>query len=322
MGIDRPDEDDAPEPRDAAPTPEPDTPDGDRDLPVAGPDGAGPDGGADSEAAKAAYVLEYRAIVAAEYSSGDDPWSADRAAWDEALPALREAWTEHERRYPHSERSQPTLEPDGSWRSGDLELTAKRNAEVDHGCERIREIGEAVIIPGMRAVEAEDSSRCLVGFDHRFKGADRLKEKVADQLSARPNLTTTQALDLVPDVVRFTFQYDEGSYATGMRKDVERLEARGFIPLEHRDTWTSDQYRGINSRWQEPESGLAFEVQFHTRISYEAKELTHPAYERKRSGAQDPELTELEAFQSRVCAMIPIPPGDRTRILPTGERDG
>jgi hypothetical protein len=323
VGIDRPDEDDAPEPRHDSPAPPPDTPNGDRDVPTAGPGGGpGADHGADPEADRAAYAMEYRARVAAEYGISDNPWTAHRTAWDEALPTLREAWTAHECQYPYPERSRPTLEPDGSWHSANLELTPKRNAEVDHDCERIREVGETVITPGMRAVEADDGSRCLVGFDHRFKGADRIKEKVAQELRYIPDMTTAQAMEMVPDAVRFTFQYDERSYTAGMRKDVERLEARGFIPVEHRDTWTSEQYKGINSRWQEPESGLVFEVQFHTRISYEAKQLTHQAYERIRSGAADPELAELKEFQGRVCAMIPIPPGARTRELPTGERDG
>ena len=41
----------------------------------------------------------------------------------------------------------------------------------------------------MRAVEAEDASRCLAGLEHCFKGEDRLKEKVADQLRRTPGLT-------------------------------------------------------------------------------------------------------------------------------------
>lgn len=109
--------------------------------------------------------------------------------------------------------------------------------------------------------------------------------------------------------MRFTFQDDESSYTAGVGRDLERLEASGFRELGRRNTWTSDQHKDINSQWEEPESGLVFEVQFHTRISHEAKELTHKAYERIRSGATGPELTELKAFQSRVCAMIPTPPG-------------
>jgi hypothetical protein len=320
VGIDRPDEDDVPEPRHDSPAPEPDTPpDSDRELPACG---AGPDHGADPEADRTAYAMEYRARVAAEYGISDDPWDAHQAAWDEAAPTLRETWAAHESQYPYPERSRPTLEPDGSWHSGGLELAPKRNAEVDHGCERIREIGETVIIPGVRAVEADDDRRGLVGFEHRFKDADRIKEKVAHELRDSPDLATPGALSMVQDAVRFTFQYEENSYTAGMRKDVERLEARGFIQVGYRDTWTSEQYKGINSRWQDPGSGLNFEVQFHTRISCEAKEVTHKAYERIRSGAQDPELTELKTFQGRVCAMIPLPPGDRTLKPPTGERNG
>jgi hypothetical protein len=127
-------------------------------------------------------------------------------------------------------------------------------------------------------------------------------------------LSPEEALARIPDVVRFTFQYGETAYATGVQADVQRLEAKGFIPLERRNTWDNDQYKGINSRWREPESGVMFEVQFHTQASLEAKELTHKAYERIRSitdstPAADRETAELKEFQRRANSMIPIPPG-------------
>jgi hypothetical protein len=52
-------------------------------------------------------------------------------------------------------------------------------------------------------------------------------------------------------------------------------------------------------------------VQFHTRISFEAKQLTHGAYERLRT-QQPPDAFEqmvLEAFQKKVTAEVPVPPG-------------
>jgi hypothetical protein len=54
-------------------------------------------------------------------------------------------------------------------------------------------------------------------------------------------------------------------------------------------------------------------VQFHTKASLEAKELTHTAYEHIRcifepSPETDREAAELEEFQSRVNAKVPIPP--------------
>ncbi|MGH3209772.1 MAG: hypothetical protein ACRDNO_18645, partial [Trebonia sp.] len=191
---------------------------------------------------------------------------------------------------------------------------AAQNADIDRGYARIREVGERAIIPVLREVEAEDRTRKLAGFEHRFKGTDRLKEKVADEVRSTPGTTPAQALSAIPDGVRFTYQYEEMAYSAGVRKDVDRLEARGFIPLERRNTWTSDQYKGINSRWREPGSGVIFEVQFHTQASLEAKELTHNAYERIRSTAgptppTDGETAELRNFQRQVNAKIPIPPG-------------
>jgi hypothetical protein len=296
VGIDRADENDPPEVEHESPLAE-------LDMPSAEPNSAAArdhDRRAYSDAERVAYLAGFPAKVAAEYED----------AWDEGVPALRASWAEHEEKYPYPERSRPTVEHDGSWRAkDDLKLSSEQNAEVDRSNERDREIGENLIIPGMLSVEAEDANRRLVGFERRFKELDRLKEKVADQLRSTPGLTPTQALALIPDAVRFTLRYPYESYAAGVRKDIERLEARGFIQEERRNTWTSEQYKGINSRWREPVSGLLFEVQFHTRISFEAKELTHKAYERIRSGAEDSERADLKEFQRRVCARVPIPPG-------------
>jgi hypothetical protein len=228
------------------------------------------------------------------------------STWAEAVPELRD----------YAERSGPTPKPaDGSWQGGSgRRLDVAQNADIDRGYASIREVGERVIIPGLRAVEAEDSARHLAGFEHRFKRAGRLKEKIADEIRSTPGTTPAQALSAVPDAVRFTYQYDETAYTVGVRKDVERLEARGFVQVERRNTWTSDQYKGINSRWREPESGVVFEVQFRTRASLEAKELTHKAYERIRSITEqtpetDRETAELRDYQRQVNAKIPIPPG-------------
>jgi hypothetical protein len=67
-----------------------------------------------------------------------------------------------------------------------------------------------------------------------------------------------------------------------------------------------------------------FEVQFHTQASFEAKQLSHAAYERIRNPqTSDAELLELEDFQRRVCGKIPIPPGaTEIAYLPRKERDG
>lgn len=255
----------------------------------------------------------------------EQTYAAARDAWAEAFPSLRSAWEEHVEKFPERARLAPHTQPDGSWvADGGRKLNPEQNAEVDRETARIREVGKNVIIPGMRAVEAEDASRQLAGFERRFKGEDRLKEKVADQLQPPSELTAVQALSMVPDAVRFTFTYQETGYTTGVHNDVEGLKAQGFELMKMKNTWTSDQYKGINSQWQEPESEVRFEVQFHTQASLEAKELSHKAYERLRgTEAQDDEREELEVFQSRVNAKLPIPPDVRTieDYLPE-KRDG
>ena len=119
-----------------------------------------------------------------------------------------------------------------------------------------------------------------------------------------------QAVSLVPDAIRYTFQYEEACYAQGVRADMQRLKGQGFTLDILKNSWSDDQYKGINSQWIEPDTGQRFEVQFHTRISFEAKQITHDSYERLRTGQPDEfEQMVLEAFQKKVASEIPVPPG-------------
>jgi hypothetical protein len=236
---------------------------------------------------------------------------ADRDPWAEALPSLRAAWEEHENRYPERERVTPVTHMDGSWSSGETRrLTPDQNTEATKACADIHDEGERFALPVLLQIEAADSNRRMVGVDHMLKGVDRLKEKIADALRARPELTATQALSIVPDPVRFTYEYSPDRYAAGVLADVERLKNNGLEEVKLKNLWSDQQYKGINSQWRRPETGLRIEVQFHTPASLETKELTHKAYERLRGTDTSPtERNELVAFQRRVNSLIEIPPG-------------
>src|ERR1700722_2268433 len=256
----------------------------------------------------------YRALVDHAYAMARGPTAQD--GWVEAVPKLLASWRILKEKYGYEERPEPAPQADGgsSRGKGGRRLDAASNAEVDLGYARIREVGENVIAPAILRVAAEDPTRALAGFDRRIKGVDRLKEKVADEMRSTPGITPMQALATIADVVRFTFTYRESAYTAGVRKDVERLEAVGFTQVERRNTWSSEQYKGINTRWREPDSGVIFEVQFHTQASLEAKELTHEAYEGIRSldgGSAESvrEVAELKKFQRQVNDNVPIPPG-------------
>jgi hypothetical protein len=236
------------------------------------------------------YEAELRAAVA-----------ADR--WQSVVTRFNERWAEHEAKW----RLGADSRPEASETRRQIDSDVSR--EVDRGCDRIRDIEQRVITPAMQEIAAQDPSRELVGLDHRLKGPDRLKEKVADYLIADSEASPSEALSRVPDGIRFTFCYSDDRYASGVLTDIDRLESRGFNLVKPlKNVWDSDLYKGINSQWRDPESGQRFEVQFHTWRSYEAKQVTHVAYERLRSSATSGAERELlKDLQREVCAAIPIP---------------
>ena len=262
------------------------------------------------------YYSELRVTVSREESAvARQTMAEERAAaeeWQERATESRWIWSEYQRKWPPAERPavDRSKDPAGSWRvDGSRRLEPAENSRVDAECDRIAKREEEKISPAMRAIESQDPDRRLVGFEHRLKGHDRIKEKVYDRIKLL-NHSPEEAVSHVSDTIRYTFQYRESRYTQGVWTDIERLKGEGFELDKLKNYWSDDQYRGINSTWIEPDSGQRFEVQFHTRISFEAKQLTHTAYEQIR-GKQADALEELvlEAFQKKVAADVPVPPG-------------
>jgi len=262
------------------------------------------------------YYADLRVAVAAEESVTVQRAAAREQAaaekWGETAKESRWMWAEYQRRWPPGERTpaDKSEDPPGSWRGdGNRVLYPADNARVESACDRIAEREEEKISPALRATESQDPDQHLIGFDDRLKGRDRIKEKVSAFINDL-NITPDEAVSLVHDAIRYTFQYKETSYTQGVRTDIERLKERGFELHKLKNSWTDEQYKGINSQWIEPDTGQQFEVQFHTRISFEAKQLTHGAYERLRTQQADSfEELVLEAFQKKVTAEVPVPPG-------------
>jgi hypothetical protein len=233
---------------------------------------------------------------------------AATANWQETAAESRWMWTEYQRRWPPEERppADRSSDPPGSWRGL---LNRADNGRVEAACDQIADREEQQISPALRALEGQDPDRHLIGFEDRLKDRDRIKEKVhgmLDELRFSPE----QAVSCVPDAIRYTFQYRETRYTQGVLSDIEHLKDRGFRLDKLKNFWSDDQYKGINSQWIEPGTGQRFEVQFHTRISFEAKQITHGAYERFRTEQTDKfEDLVLEAFQRKVSADVPVPLG-------------
>jgi hypothetical protein len=307
VGVDRPDDDDVP-PYGRADH---------RDDHGGGGDRAGRASGVQAETrCRQEYYADLRVAVSAEESvTAQRAVAREQAAaekWGETAKESRWMWGEYQRRWPPGERAPADRadDPPGSWHGdGNRVLDRAVNGRLEAACDRIVDRERETFSPKLRAAEGQDPDRHLIGFEHRLKGRDRIKEKVYDGIDLLKR-SPEEAVSLVPDAIRYTFQYQEARYTQGVRMDIERLKDQGFELEKLKNSWSGEQYKGINSQWIEPDSGQRFELQFHTRISFEAKQLTHGAYERLRSQQADKfEDLVLEAFQKKVTAEVPVPPG-------------
>jgi hypothetical protein len=246
---------------------------------------------ADGHDDRAAARADYPAKVEAVYLD------AAREHWrTTAKPAFEDEWTGYVEEHPVPPKAAASID----------EAAAD---SVRQECREIRETEDKVVTPAMRRIEAGDPDRHLVGLEFRCKGEDRIMEKVAHDMQYKGR-TAEEALTNVKDTIRYTLQYTEEHYTEGVYADADRLKVAGFELVELRNSWGGEEYKGINSRWRVPDNGQIFEVQFHTQISFEAKQLTHPAYERLRDPvATKAEQEDLRDFQRRVNVYVPSPQG-------------
>jgi hypothetical protein len=231
------------------------------------------------------------------------------STWAEALPELRAQWERHLQRWPSAEtaRADRTSDEPGSWRGdGGQYLNAEENLAAGHALERVR-TAETEVTQTLRSVESAVPGAQLVGLKFCLKGDERYKEKVAEGLALKQERTVNSVMNAIPDALRYTCQFESADYAEGYHAVCRELQSRGCELILCRNSWSSTQYAGINTRWQVA-AGQNFELQFHTIESFEAKQLTHGAYERLRNPQTDRrEMGELRDFQQRVVSVVRPP---------------
>ena len=148
------------------------------------------------------YYADLRVAVSTEESvtarrtTAEEQDASDK--WGEKVTESSWMWSEYQRKWPPEDR----LPVDRS--DDDPEV----DPQVDAACGRIAELERHKISPAMRAIEGQDPDRRLVGFQHRLKDLDRIKEKVSDTME-EVGSSTEEALSILPDAIRYTFQYRE-----------------------------------------------------------------------------------------------------------------
>jgi len=172
--------------------------------------------------------------------------------------------------------------------------------------------GERGFTPAMRRIESQLEHGHLADQTEKYalKDAARFKEKLAERSERFPNADPNDLAAEIHDGVRYTFILDFDYYTDGVGLAQSKLAETGYDHIETKPGWYGEEYKGVNSQWRDPDSGIRFEVQFHTRESWSAKQITHEAYETIRSNKASVEETEsLRAYQREVSATVRIPPG-------------
>jgi hypothetical protein len=194
--------------------------------------------------------------------------------------------------------------------------TASRLSESDHA--EIKQfftraaLDEKAITPQVRSIAGRLNGR-MAGLEHARKTINSLTRKVATR-----NLLPTESLARIKDAVRYTMVFLESFYTENVNQALDHLRVAGFKEINlngFRNAWGGVGYQGINTGWYDPQKGRRFEIQFHTEVSLEAREVTHPIYNYKRLlGISQATKDSLTKLQNRVFSKVRAPPGAETVI--------
>jgi len=254
-------------------------------------------------------------------AGAERPVPEERRSRRELYADLRSRDNDPERQPPLGSPDAPRRTDDGGWewkglrlspeanRVADQQLSARRTAEgrADDGS-----YGDRGITPAMRRVEAGLEHSTLVPDTEKFalKSPDRFKEKLAKMMEIEPDRSPSELSAEIHDGIRYTFISDPDHYSVSVDVARRELGGRGYELVNFKPSWTGTEYKGINSQWRDRVNGQAFEVQFHTPDSWEAKQRTHDAYERIMSPETAPaERARLCEYQREISSRVPIPSG-------------
>lgn len=151
----------------------------------------------------------------------------------------------------------------------------------------------------------------LTGFEARVKGLESTARKIAGKITMEGQ-EAWAARQSIRDAVRYTIRTDAEDFVANTRSVVERLEAAGYRMTKWKPTFgQGEPYVGLNTFW-ENRQGYTFELQFHTKESFIAKELNHVTYEAQRvldrtDPAQAKQWAEMDAIMASRSDSVPRP---------------
>lgn len=125
---------------------------------------------------------------------------------------------------------------------------------------------------------AENCGLETYGLKNRIKGKESYLRKIRAEYKPDGNKYE------VKDIVRYTLGTDDaGALVKGMENAMDELSKLGYNTIAVKNSWEDplNPYKGINTTVIAP-NGQKFEIQYHTKESFEVKEKMHALYEKQR----------------------------------------
>lgn len=151
---------------------------------------------------------------------------------------------------------------------------------------------------------AETSGMDILGLKYRIKSKSSFIEKIEKNYNPDGNNYE------IKDIVRYTLGADSDSLADKALMAIDKFEQGGYDTVKIKNTWSAgSSYNGINTFIKDP-NGLVFEMQYHTKESFDLKsgEL-HELYEQQRKIADDEseEYLEIEDKMIELSSKLTFP---------------
>ncbi len=189
---------------------------------------------------------------------------------------------------------------------------------------------EPQITADLQKIAAETSAE-MVGLENKFKSETSLLKKIIYQaminFQYRLNReitrektiekTVSNLIKQQNDVLRYTFVLSFEKYVFGFKQTLEKLKRRNYVIPENKiwNAWKNigtefdKGYRGINVTVISSR-GQKFELQFHTRESFQLKMKTHEIYkEAKMKETSRKRKTEIAETAIDLAKDVTVPEG-------------
>jgi hypothetical protein len=148
----------------------------------------------------------------------------------------------------------------------------------------------------------------MAGLEHRLKTEKSLAKKIQND-SVEYNGNIERAADNINDAVRYTLIFKPEVYTDSATKTIDGMRDSGYQFERIKNFWRKgDDYQGINGKVRHPD-GFKFEVQFHTKSSFDTKEKTHPLREKRIASPSVKEQWKLFSQGVRMASKTVVPAG-------------